>query len=73
MTGGTITLNGVTDAQMAKILEFKSEHEKEVRVELGQYGQPGTQSGEIHNGVEMMCNSDPTLKVVLGFVLTLLP
>lgn len=73
MTSSTLTLNGVTDAQMAKILQFKSEHEKEVRAELGQYGQSGTQSAEIHDNVKLICNSDASLKVVLGFVQTLLP
>jgi hypothetical protein len=73
MTFGTITLNGVTDAQMAKILDFKSQHETDIRAEMGNYGQLGTQSAQLHSNVQLLWQSDATLKLVLAFVQTLVP
>jgi hypothetical protein len=40
---------------------------------LGNDGQPGTQSAQLHNNVALFWQSDATLKLVLAFVQTLVP
>jgi hypothetical protein len=74
MQNGTITLNGVTEAQAAKILEFKTKNEGKFNFNLAQaqQSQANAQGVVTYNGATLSWNTDANLSVVLELVQSLL-
>jgi hypothetical protein len=69
MTNGIISLNGLTDKQMAKLFEFKASHEGafNYNVNATQLVQAGP-STSVYNNVNLGWNGDQNLKVIMELV-----
>lgn len=70
---GTITLNGITDKELAKIWEVKARNEKAFLFQPNQMHATGTQQGEpFYNNVVFQWSSEAGLAIVhevLSFLL----
>ena len=74
MTSGSMVLNGVTDKQLAKIIEFKASHEGLFNFNLSgiqQVPTPPTQPATYNNFV-MVWGNDNGLRAVLELLTSLL-
>jgi hypothetical protein len=72
MTNGNITLNGVTETQVAKILQFKTANEGKFTFNLqGVQAMAAPQGVVIYNNVNLSWNGDANLKVLLELLSSL--
>lgn len=73
MTSGQITLNGISDPQVAKVFEFKTAHEGQFVVSFN--SQPIQQGNQppTYNSFNISWANDAGLKLVLELVGSLLP
>ncbi len=69
MTNGTLVLNGITDQQLEKIVDFKTKHESEVAFDPGALRKAGPTS---YNNAAFSWTNDNQFKVVLELVSSLL-
>jgi hypothetical protein len=80
MTNGSVTLNGVTEKQLAHIIEFKVAHEGRFQFNAAQGPQqqivakgPGQTPSIVYNNETISWNDDAGLKVVLELLHALVP
>jgi len=74
MQSGSITLNGVTEAQATKLLKLKEKNEGHFvfSLALAEPSQRDTHGAAIYNGVTLSWRSDLTLRFILSLVESLL-
>lgn len=70
MQSGSITLNGVTEAQANKLLKIKEKNEGQYvfSLSLAQPTQRDSYGAPVYNGVTLSWRSAPTLKFILSLV-----
>lgn len=71
MTNGSITLNGVTDAEMGKIFDFKGVHEGEFTLKEGTPVAASGPGAAQYNNVNLGWANPQSMKTVLDFVQSL--
>lgn len=74
MTSGSLVLNGVTDRQLAKIIEFKASHEGLFNFSLSQTQQVATPPNQpaMYNNFIIGWGNDNGLRAVIELVASLL-
>lgn len=74
MTSGSLVLNGVTDRQLAKIIEYKAAHEGLFNFSLSQTQQVPTPPNQpaTYNNFVLVWGADNGLKAVIELVASLL-
>jgi hypothetical protein len=74
MQSGSITLNGVSEAQAHKLLKIKEKNEGQYffSVSLAEPAQRDSSGAPVYNGVTLSWRSAPTLKFILSLVESLL-
>ena len=76
MQPGSMILNGVTDKQLAMILEFKTTHEGTFSLNLTQVRQsqlPGQPAILVYDNINFSWPNDSGLKTLLQLLATLAP
>ncbi|MGC1482346.1 MAG: hypothetical protein WA789_01015 [Candidatus Acidiferrum sp.] len=74
MTSGSMILNGVTDKQLAKIIEYKASHEGLFNFSLSQTQQVPTPPNQptTYNNFVILWGSDNGLKAVVELLASLI-
>ncbi len=74
MTSGSLVLNGVTDKQLAKIIDYKASHEGVFNFSLSQTQQVPTPPNQptTYNNFVIVWGNDNGLKAVIELIASLL-